>query len=93
MAPAQLFATMLATVAVVTLASAAILRDGPGAPRLPDRYLPYPLVGLIGGLGVLLVIGGLELAVPSLGSADSWMSGVRRAGGNRSFGTVLWLLR
>ena len=51
------------------------------------HYLPYPVVaGLIGGLGVLLVIGGLELAVPSLraGGFLDRARGLARAGGDRS---------
>ena len=80
-APAQLLPTMLATVALVTLATAAMLY-GMGRARLGYlmHYLPYPVVaGLIGGLGVLLVIGGLELAVPGLGPRMSWRP-VRRSG-------------
>ena len=58
------------------------------------HYLPFPVVaGLIGGLGVLLVIGGLDLAVPGLESRalasrhEAWVELAATA----AFGTILWL--
>ena len=95
-APAQLLPTMLATVTLVTLATAAMLY-GTGRARLGYlmHYLPFPVVaGLIGGLGVLLVIGGLELAVPELRSSrlGPWMEHWRELAVTALFGTALWLL-
>lgn len=96
-APPQLYPTMLATVALVTLATASMLLCV-GRARLGYlmHYLPYPVVaGMIGGLGVLLVIGGLELAVPALRTEmlkqdpDVWLKLAATAG----FGTILWLLQ
>jgi SulP family sulfate permease len=95
-APAQLYPTMLATVALVTLATASMLFCV-GRARLGYlmHYLPYPVVaGMIGGLGVLLIIGGLELAVPALRAEllerdpAVWPKLAATAG----LGTVLWLL-
>ena len=95
-APAQLYPTVLASIALVTLATALLLY-GMGRARLGHlmHYLPYPVVaGLIGGLGVLLVIGGLELAAPDLRTPgyaldhDAWLELAVTA----AFGTCLWLL-
>ena len=95
-APAQLYPTMLATIALVTLATAALLY-GMGRARLGYlmHYLPYPVVaGLIGGLGVLLVIGGLELAVPGL-RAEGGLARPEvwpKLAATALFGTALWVL-
>ncbi len=94
-APSQLLPTMLAILALVTIAMAGVLW-GTGRARLGRlmHYLPYPVVaGMIGGLGVLLVLGGLELAAPGLGnrvwpsSREGWLEVALTA----AFGLLLWL--
>ena len=93
--PDDLLPTMLATIALVSLATSATL-FAVGRARLGYlmHYLPFPVVaGLIGGLGVLLVIGGLDLAVPGLESRalasrhEAWVELAATA----AFGTILWL--
>ena len=67
-APDRQLPTLMATVALVALALGVLLLVLARA-RLGYliHYLPFPVVaGLIGGLGILLVIGGLKLAVPDL---------------------------
>ena len=95
LAPAQILPTMLAILAMVTVATAAVLWCT-GRARLGRlvHYLPYPVVaGMIGGLGVLLVAGGLELATPGLGrglwpsGVPGWLETALAAG----FGALLWL--
>jgi sulfate permease, SulP family len=93
--PDDLLPTMLATIALVSLATSATL-FAVGRARLGYlmHYLPFPVVaGLIGGLGVLLVIGGLDLAAPGLESRalasrhETWVELAATA----AFGTILWL--
>ncbi|MFL5335707.1 MAG: cyclic nucleotide-binding domain-containing protein [Geminicoccaceae bacterium] len=93
--PDGLLPTMLATIALVSLATSATL-FAVGRARLGYlmHYLPFPVVaGLIGGLGILLVIGGLDLAVPGFASRalisrpEAWLELAATA----AFGTILWL--
>ena len=94
-APAQQMPTLMATVALVSLALGALLVVLSRA-RLGYlmHYLPFPVVaGLIGGLGVLLMIGGLELAVPGLRAGGDWSWGehLPELTATAGFGTLLWL--
>ena len=96
-APAQQLPTLMATVALVTLALGAMLLILARA-RLGYlmHYLPFPVVaGLIGGLGVLLVIGGLELAVPGLRAGDAafWAGNGYELAATAAFGTLVWLIQ
>ena len=96
-APAQQLPTLMATVALVSLALGVLLLVLARA-RLGYlmHYLPFPVVaGLIGGLGILLVIGGLELAVPGLrsGGGSLWRDHLPELAATAAFGTLVWLIQ
>ena len=96
-APEQQLATLMATVALVALALGVLLLVLARA-RLGYlmHYLPFPVVaGLIAGLGILIVIGGLELAAPDLvATAQPTLStppGALLA--TAGFGALCWLVQ
>lgn len=96
-APAQQLPTLMVTIALVSLALGALLLALSRA-RLGYlmHYLPFPVVaGLIGGLGILLMIGGLQLAVPTLRAGGVWYAGSNLAelAATAVFGTLVWLVQ
>ena len=96
-APDRQLPTLMATVALVALALGVLLLVLARA-RLGYliHYLPFPVVaGLIGGLGILLVIGGLKLAVPDLLAGGYRLAAVPPGEllATTAVGTLCWLVQ